>query len=138
MYRFQNQLVKLLIVCLSFILFGISCKQLGSEKNEDPKVAKLVLPPGFHAEHLYSPTAHDQGSWVAMTFDDKGRMIACDQYGYLYRITFSPVGYDTAKDSVKVEKLLVNMPGDTSKARGQNGIGSWPVVCLQQPVRNGK
>ena len=41
-----------------------------------------------------------------MTFDDKGRMIASDQYGYLYRITIPPVGYDTTKDKVKVEKSM--------------------------------
>ena len=117
-----NKSVKLLLQFLVFIAVGTSCKQSVSDKNQDPKVAKLVLPPGFHAEHLYSPTAHDQGSWVAMTFDDKGRMIACDQYGYLYRITIPPVGYDTTKDSVKVEKLLVNMPGDTSKARVKMGL----------------
>ena len=118
----KNKSAKLLLQFLVLIILGTSCKQSGSDKNEDPKVAKLVLPPGFHAEHLYSPTAHDQGSWVAMTFDDKGRMIACDQYGYLYRITIPPVGYDTAKDSVKVEKLLVNMPGDTSKASVKMGL----------------
>ncbi|MEO9005258.1 MAG: heme-binding protein, partial [Ginsengibacter sp.] len=122
MHLFQNQPVKLLTVCLCFVLFGISCKQSGSDKNEDPKIAKLILPPGFHAEHLYSPTDNDQGSWVAMTFDDKGRMIACDQYGYLYRITIPPVGYDTAKEKVKVEKLDVQMPGDTSKARVKMGL----------------
>lgn len=122
MHLFQNQTVKLLTVCLCFVLFGISCKQSGSDKNEDPKIAKLVLPPGFHAEHLYSPTDNDQGSWVAMTFDDKGRMIASDQYGYLYRITIPPVGYDTATTKVKVEKLDVKMPGDTSKARVKIGL----------------
>jgi putative heme-binding domain-containing protein len=113
---------KLLFQFLALLIIGTSCNQSSKEKNEDPKVAKLVLPPDFHAEHLYSSTAHDQGSWVAMTFDDKGRMIACDQYGYLYRITLPPVGYDTTKDSVKVEKLLVNMPGDTSKARVKMGL----------------
>ncbi|MEO6949373.1 MAG: c-type cytochrome [Ginsengibacter sp.] len=107
-------------MCLFF--YGTSCKQSGSDKNEDPKIAKLVLPPGFHVEHLYSPTDNDQGSWVAMTFDNKGRMIACDQYGYLYRITIPPVGYDTAKTKVKVEKLNVQMPGDTSKARVKMGL----------------
>ena len=33
-----------------------------------------------------------------MAFDDKGRMITCDQYGYLYRITIPPVGSDTGQD----------------------------------------
>ena len=123
MHLFQNQPVKLLTLCLCFSLFAISCKQSGSEKkNEDPKIAKLKLPDGFHAEHLYSPGENDQGSWVAMTFDDKGRMIASDQYGYLYRITIPPVGFDTTKEKVTVEKLDIKMPGDTSKAKVKMGL----------------
>lgn len=125
MHLNRNKSVKLLLQFLVLIIIGTSCNQSASNKKEavvDPKITKLKLPPGFHAEHLYSPGANDQGSWVAMTFDDKGRMIACDQYGFLYRITIPPVGYDTAKDSVKVEKLLVNMPGDTSKARVKMGL----------------
>ena len=122
MHPFQNQPVKLLTLCLCLVLLGTSCKQSGSDKNEDPKIAKLVLPSGFHAEHLYSPSEHEQGSWVAMTFDDKGRMIACDQYGYLYRLTIPAVGADTAQSKIKVEKLEVNMPGDTAKASIKMGL----------------
>src|SRR6187551_2294365 len=114
MHLFQNQPVKLLTLCLCLILLGTSCKQSGSDKNEDPRIAKLVLPSGFHAEHLYSPGEHDQGSWVAMTFDNKGRMIACDQYGYLYRLTIPPIGADTATSKLVVEKLDIKVKGDTS------------------------
>ncbi|MFC3415621.1 c-type cytochrome [Algoriphagus hitonicola] len=39
-----------------------------------------------------------------MTFDDKGRMITADQYGFLYRLTIPEVG---SKDSVQVEKMIV-------------------------------
>ena len=115
----KNQSVKLLLVFLSLILLGISCSQSGSDKKEvvDPKIGKLKLPPGFHAEHLYSPGENEQGSWVAMTFDDKDRMIACDQYGSLYRITIPPIGSDTAKSKVKVEKLEIKIAGDTSKMK---------------------
>ena len=71
-----------------------------------PKIDILILPDGFVAELLYSPGEHDQGSWVAMTFDDQGRMITSDQYGFLYRLELPPIGSDsTAK--VKVEKLIV-------------------------------
>ena len=39
---------------------------------------QITLPEGFEAELLYSvPTA--QGSWVAMAFDPKGRIIVSDQ-----------------------------------------------------------
>ena len=90
-------------------------KQSKSQSSADPKIENLKLPSGFHAEHLYSPGEHDQGSWVAMTFDDKNRMIACDQYGYLYRVTMPPVGYDTTKSRVQVEKLDVKLEGDTAR-----------------------
>jgi putative heme-binding domain-containing protein len=44
-----------------------------------------------------------------MAFDDKGRMIASDQYGFLYRLELAPIGSDAAP---KVEKL--NVPLDAS------------------------
>jgi putative heme-binding domain-containing protein len=112
----NNQSVKFLLVFLGLILLATSCSQPSSEKKQvDPKTEKLKLPPGFHAEHLYSPGENEQGSWVAMTFDDKGRMIACDQYGFLYRITIPPVGSDTAASKVNVEKLDIKIAGDTAK-----------------------
>lgn len=83
-------------------------KQAGSG---NPKIDKLKLPAGFQAEHLYSPGENDQGSWVAMTFDDKGRMITADQYGAIYRLQLSPKG-DTTKP--KVEKLIIGSEADQS------------------------
>ncbi|MEO5890890.1 MAG: c-type cytochrome [Ferruginibacter sp.] len=118
----QFQPVKILLVFVCFIALVSSCNQPGSTAKEsdvkgDPKIDKLKLPTGFHAEHLYSPGENDQGSWVAMTFDNKGRMIACDQYGYLYRVTIPPVGSDTATSKVKVEKLEIKIAGDTNKMK---------------------
>src|SRR6478609_4304932 len=70
----------------------------------DPKKAdRLKIPPGFKAEHLYSPSANGQGSWVGMTWDDKGRMITVDQYGGLYRLVIPKIG---EAGDVKVEKLI--------------------------------
>ena len=37
--------------------------------------------PGFKAELLYSVPKGEQGSWVSMTVDDKGRLITGDQGG---------------------------------------------------------
>ncbi len=48
---------------------------------------ELELTEGFRAELLYSVPRALQGSWVAMTFDDRGRLITSDQYGPLYRLT---------------------------------------------------
>jgi hypothetical protein len=60
----------------------------------------LKLPPGFRGELLYSVPREKQGSWVSMTHDPKGRLIASDQYGPLYGITPG----DSAA-TTKVEKL---------------------------------
>jgi putative heme-binding domain-containing protein len=79
-------------------------------RPDQSKVDKLKLQPGFKAEHLYSPSENDQGSWVSMAFDDKGRMIASDQYGVLYRITIPAIG--SGSTTPKVEKLKI---GDGSK-----------------------
>jgi putative heme-binding domain-containing protein len=100
------------------LLMMTSCKN-SKEPNAavslDPKIASLKLPTGFHADHLYSPGINNQGSWVAMTFDNKGRMIAADQYGNLYRLTIPPVGTDTNQQKIKVDSIVLQLPGDTSK-----------------------
>lgn len=68
---------------------------------------KITLPAGFKAELVYEVPAETQGSWVALTPDDKGRLIASDQDGLLYRITPSPIGSEPS--NTKVEKLNVNL-----------------------------
>lgn len=49
--------------------------------------AEIVAPEGVKVELLYTVPRRTQGSWVAMCFDDRGRIIASDQYGSLYRVT---------------------------------------------------
>jgi putative heme-binding domain-containing protein len=56
----------------------------------DPAGFKTI--PGFHVELLYSVPMQPQGSWVSMTVDPKGRLIVCDQYGSLHRVTPKPPG----------------------------------------------
>jgi putative heme-binding domain-containing protein len=58
--------------------------------------------PGFRVELLYSVPKEQEGSWVSMTPDPKGRLICSDQYGGLYRVT---PGSDA--ESTHVEKLDV-------------------------------
>ena len=80
-------------------------KESEATVEQNPKIAKLKMPDGFRAEHLYSPSDNDQGSWVAMTFDDKGRLITADQYGALYRSELAPIG--AADLAPKIEKLKI-------------------------------
>jgi putative heme-binding domain-containing protein len=98
---------------LSFLLIIFSCawiwtscdkgKDATSVATGDSKITKLKVLPGFTVKHLYSPSEKGQGSWVAMTFDPKGRMITSDQYGALYRLEVSP----DVDSVISVEKLVI-------------------------------
>ncbi len=65
----------------------------------------LTVAPGFKVELIHTVPKGDQGSWVAMTLDPKGRILASDQYGGIYRITLPPVGTSTG---AKVEHLAID------------------------------
>jgi putative heme-binding domain-containing protein len=69
--------------------------------------ADLIVAPGFKVELLYTVPKAEQGSWVGLTVDPKGRLIASDQYGGLYRITPPAAG---ATDT-KVEALPLQIGG---------------------------
>ncbi|WP_291372740.1 c-type cytochrome [Cyclobacterium sp.] len=106
-----------LMAVLVLVIAG-ACGDGGSKEKKDlhPKVAKLKLPSGFEAEHLYSPGDHEQGSWVGMTFDDKDRLLTVDQYGAIYRLEVPAIGSDSL--TPKVEKLIIGENGD-----GKIGMG---------------
>lgn len=70
--------------------------------------AEIIALPGFKVELLYTVPKLEQGSWVSMTVDPKGRLIVCDQYGYLYRIAVPPPG---SGDPPQVEQLPVQIGG---------------------------
>lgn len=59
---------------------------------------------GFEVELVYEVPSEQQGSWVSVTVDPEGRLIACDQYGGLYRI-------DVSDPQAKVEKLEIDFVG---------------------------
>jgi putative heme-binding domain-containing protein len=67
----------------------------------------FILQPGFQVERLFTVPKEKLGSWVAITFDNKGRLIASDQGALgLCRITPARLG---SKDLTTVEKLDVNI-----------------------------
>ena len=115
----QLNKVKLGLAVSALVLVGASWISLNypetaRQGDEDPKAQQLKLQPGFKAEHLYSIGENHDGSWVSMTFDDKGRMIASDQYGGLYRLTIPAIG--AGSTTPKVEKLAISK--DTSVTMG--------------------
>ncbi|WP_241684856.1 c-type cytochrome [Cyclobacterium xiamenense] len=105
-----------LMAVLMLLIVGACGEGGGEQKEVDPKVAKLKLPSGFEAEHLYSPGENEQGSWVGMTFDDKGRLLTVDQYGAIYRLEVPAIGADSL--TPKVEKLIVGENGDDKIGMG--------------------
>lgn len=70
-------------------------------------VDQIKLLKDFKIELLYSVPTDQQGSWVSMTIDPKGRLIASDQYGSLYRITPAKIG--SKVNDTQVKKLDVDM-----------------------------
>ncbi|WP_410266057.1 c-type cytochrome [Cyclobacterium sp.] len=113
----RNSMKNWLMAALILLIAG-ACGDGGSGEQKDvhPKVAKLKLPSGFEAEHLYSPGANEQGSWVGMTFDDKDRLLTVDQYGAIYRLEVPAIGSDSL--SPKVEKLIIGENGDDKIGMG--------------------
>lgn len=68
-------------------------------------IEALKVAPGFKAELLYSVPKEEQGSWVNLCVDPKGRLIVSDQYGGLFRVTPPPLGGDPS--ATRVEKVPV-------------------------------
>lgn len=82
----------------------------------------------FKVELLYSVPKETQGSWVSMCVDPKGRLIASDQNGKLYRLTPPAIGGKA--DDTRVEQL----PVDLGEAHGL----VWAFDSLYVVVNEGR
>ncbi|HEV7402670.1 MAG TPA: c-type cytochrome [Chthoniobacteraceae bacterium] len=71
---------------------------------EPAALSELLVADGFKVELIYTVPKAEQGSWVSMTEDTKGRLIVGDQYGGLFRVTVPPLG---ATEGTKVEPLKI-------------------------------
>ena len=70
-------------------------------------VDRIKMAPGFEVELLYSVPIKQQGSWVALATDPKGRLITSDQYGKMYRITPPPIGQPNKK--IQIETIAADI-----------------------------
>jgi putative heme-binding domain-containing protein len=70
--------------------------------------SEIHAPEGFKVELLYTVPKAEQGSWVSMTVDKKGRLLCGDQYGGIYRLTPPPIG--SGGKSV-IEKIEAHIGG---------------------------
>ncbi len=79
------------------------------DASPDPKAAAFEVPAGFSVERLFVVPKDELGSWVSLTADQKGRLIASDQGGQgLVRITPTPL--DGSKPTL-VERIPVPLSG---------------------------
>ncbi|NQV23415.1 MAG: c-type cytochrome [Rhodopirellula sp.] len=94
--------------------------------NKATPIDRIKAAEGFQVELLYSVPGQDQGSWVNLCTDDKGRLLVSDQYGGLYRIT-PPAAGETV-ESASVEKV-------PAKIRAVNGM-VWAFGALYVGVND--
>ncbi|MFM7805876.1 MAG: heme-binding protein, partial [Verrucomicrobiota bacterium] len=109
----------------------------GAAAPGKPATAPVIAPsdikllPGFRAELIYAVPKSQQGSWVSMTVDPKGRLVACDQGGGLYRLTLAAPG---SSAPATIEKLKNAVGG----AHGLlHAFGSLYVMVNEQGGRQG-
>ena len=78
------------------LILAVLCpsQSLQAQSSSPPALtaSNLKVAKDFKADLLYTVPKDQQGSWVAMCVDPKGRLIVSDQYGKLYRIVLPPLG----------------------------------------------
>ena len=109
MQLFPSSLFKASRRQCSFALTLIGALAFASEPALAANLAEMATPPGqfkvakdFKVELIHSVPKDQEGSWVSVCLDPKGRLIVSDQYGKLYRLTLPPLG---TADGVKIETI---------------------------------
>ena len=69
--------------------------------NVATPVTNIKTLPDFKVELLYSVPGGEEGSWVNLCTDDKGRIYASDQYGGLYRFKMPAPGQTLTQSDVQ-------------------------------------
>src|SRR5258705_7598314 len=77
----------------------------------------------FKVELLYSVPKDEQGSWVNLCADPRGRLIVSDERGSLYRVTPPSQG---AKGKLKIERV----PIELGQAHGLLWVGDVLYVVV--------
>lgn len=76
-------------------------------ENKATPVSRIKVPKDFKVELLYSVPGAEQGSWVNLCTDDKGRIYVSDQYGGLFR--FNPPAPGQTLKPEDVRKLPLDI-----------------------------
>ena len=96
---------------LAFVIaVGLCVNVCGADATP---VDRIKLPDGFQIELLYSVPEENQGSWVAMCHDNKGRLIVSAQYGGLFRFPVPKPGEKLSPAAV--EQIAYAADGKNAK-----------------------
>ncbi len=95
-------------------------------ENKATPVSRIKAAKDFQVELIYSVPGAEQGSWINLCLDPKGRIYASDQYGALYRFTAPPAG-QTLNPS-QIERVPANI-------RAVNGM-VWAFGALYVGVND--
>lgn len=95
-------------------------------ENKATPVSRIKAANGFQVELLYSVPGEEQGSWINLCLDPKGRIYASDQYGGLYRFTPPPPGQVLSHS--QIERVPANI-------RAVNGM-VWAFGALYVGVND--
>ena len=78
-------------------------KTVGPEigENKATPLTRIKAAKDFRVELIYSVPGVEQGSWVNLCVDPKGRILASDQYGGLYRFTPPPPGQTLNRSQIE-------------------------------------
>jgi putative heme-binding domain-containing protein len=95
-------------------------------ENKATPVSRIKAAKDFRVELIYSVPGVEQGSWVNLCVDPKGRILASDQYGGLYR--FTPPAPGQTLTPAQIEKV----PADI---RAVNGM-LWAFGALYVGVND--
>jgi putative heme-binding domain-containing protein len=113
------------LATLVVLSLGISVHAQSVTDSATP-IRNIKVADGFQVELLYSVPKPVQGSWVAMCYDNKGRLIVSDQFGGLYRFT-PPASGKMLKQS-DIEAVPANI-------RAANGL-LWAAGALYVAVND--
>lgn len=75
--------------------------QESQNENKATPVERIRAAEGFEVELLHSVQSDQQGSWVSLCVDPKGRIIASDQFGGLFRFPAPEPGKKVAAEDIE-------------------------------------
>ncbi|GAB5402461.1 MAG: c-type cytochrome [Aureliella sp.] len=125
--RILNALVASIAIAGSTVSLAI-----GADAGQGA-AGKFRVADGFAVDLVHDISAAGQGSWVSMCIDDKGRILASDQYGKLYRTTLTDGKPDVEQLDVNIgmaqgmlyafDSLYININARAKDLQGMDATG---------------